>query len=172
MVYKHHILSIMSQYGPVILLYILKSKVDRAALGDRQRHQVCMGDPWKQGCTNTCTHNNRRCLHVPRVVLKIRTTTTLYTHHTLRLGMSRSVKYFTPYVLYTFDFVQCRSEVDCRGTLVSFCLQRAIQARYAILRFFFSHFYAPACQRKLYGLIASRHGVTSIRAYIIFVTKV
>ena len=30
-------------------------KVDRAGLGDRQRHQVCMGDPWKQGCTNIWT---------------------------------------------------------------------------------------------------------------------
>ena len=33
----------------------IEYKVDRAALGDRQRHQVCMGDLWKQGCTNTFT---------------------------------------------------------------------------------------------------------------------
>ena len=31
-------------------------KVDRVELGDRERHQVCMGDPRKQGCTNTCHH--------------------------------------------------------------------------------------------------------------------
>ena len=34
----------------------IEYKVDRAALGDRQRHQVCMLYPWKQGYTNTCTY--------------------------------------------------------------------------------------------------------------------
>ena len=42
-------------------------KVDRAALGDRQRHQVCMGDPWKQGLYKMQVHNNHCCLYVPQV---------------------------------------------------------------------------------------------------------
>ena len=40
-------------------------KVDRGVLGDRQRHQVCMGIHKSKVVQNACTEHIRRCLHVP-----------------------------------------------------------------------------------------------------------
>ena len=53
-------------YSHGISQYNLSEKIDR------QRHQVFMGDQWKQGCTNGCTEHIGRCL-VPGSV-KISTT--------------------------------------------------------------------------------------------------
>ena len=43
------------------------------------------------------------------------------------------VCYLLPYVLYSYDFAQCRCDVDSCGILVSFYWQNAIQASYAVL---------------------------------------
>ena len=44
----------------------LSIKMDRAALGDRQRHQVCMVIHQSK-TVQIHVHKNRRCLYVPRV---------------------------------------------------------------------------------------------------------